>query len=179
MSEVKSVCLFCGSSNAADPDFLQAAGDFGRQLGPPRACGLVYGGGGIGLMGAGGQGLPRRGRRRAGHHTGLLARRREVLYDDVETVIVKTMSERKRIMFEQSDAFAVSPRRHRHAGGSGRADLVAAAGAAFQADRVPEPEELLDPFFDLDRPYGRPAGDARLGRRHPGLGRQAGSGSCR
>jgi uncharacterized protein (TIGR00730 family) len=36
-------------------------------------------------------------------------RRREMLFDDVETLIVPNMHERKRIMFEQSDAFAVFP----------------------------------------------------------------------
>ena len=35
--------------------------------------------------------------------------RAEVVYDAVETLIVDTMHERKRIMFEQSDAFAVLP----------------------------------------------------------------------
>ena len=34
---------------------------------------------------------------------------REVIYDEVDTLSVRTMHERKRIMFEQSDAFAVFP----------------------------------------------------------------------
>jgi uncharacterized protein (TIGR00730 family) len=36
-------------------------------------------------------------------------RHREVIYDAVETVVTPNMHERKRIMFEQSDAFAVFP----------------------------------------------------------------------
>ena len=48
---VKSVCLFCGSSNAADPDFLEGAAAFGRLLAREKVR-LVYGGGGVGLMGA-------------------------------------------------------------------------------------------------------------------------------
>jgi uncharacterized protein (TIGR00730 family) len=36
-------------------------------------------------------------------------RTREILYDDVETVVVRSMHERKMLMFEQSDAFVVLP----------------------------------------------------------------------
>ena len=47
----KAVCVYCGSSNTADPAFLEAAfqigGDFARA-----GLKLVYGGGGVGLMGA-------------------------------------------------------------------------------------------------------------------------------
>ena len=46
-----SVCLFCGSSDAAHADYLQAAGDFGAAV-AEQGWRLVYGGGGVGLMGA-------------------------------------------------------------------------------------------------------------------------------
>ena len=36
-------------------------------------------------------------------------RGRELVYDAVETVIVQSMHERKRIMFEEADAFAILP----------------------------------------------------------------------
>jgi predicted Rossmann-fold nucleotide-binding protein len=46
-----AVCVYCGSSNTADPAFLEAAfqigGDFAKA-----GLKLVYGGGGVGLMGA-------------------------------------------------------------------------------------------------------------------------------
>ena len=47
----KSVCLFCGSSDRSDPAYTTAAQAFGAQT---AAAGwrLVYGGGGVGLMGA-------------------------------------------------------------------------------------------------------------------------------
>ena len=47
----KSVCLFCGSSDRSDPAYTVAAQEFGAQT---AAAGwrLVYGGGGVGLMGA-------------------------------------------------------------------------------------------------------------------------------
>ena len=102
-----SVCLFCGSSNAADPRFLQAAADFGRILAADGVR-LVYGGGGIGLMGAAAKAAQAAGGRVLGVIPAFL-RTREVVYDDVLTVTVATMHERKRVMFEQSDAFAVLP----------------------------------------------------------------------
>ena len=102
-----SVCLFCGSSDTADPAFLQAAAEFGRIL-AGEGVRLVYGGGGIGLMGAAAKAAHAAGGAVLGVMPEFL-RRREVIYDEVETVVVKTMHERKRIMFEQSDAFAVFP----------------------------------------------------------------------
>jgi uncharacterized protein (TIGR00730 family) len=102
-----SVCLFCGSSDSADPAFLQAAADFGRIL-AGEGVRLVYGGGGIGLMGAAAKAAHAAGGEVLGVMPEFL-RRREVIYDEVETVVVKTMHERKRIMFEESDAFAVFP----------------------------------------------------------------------
>jgi predicted Rossmann-fold nucleotide-binding protein len=52
MSQViKSVCVYCGASNGASENFLKIATDVGRALGE-NGIRLVYGGGGIGLMGA-------------------------------------------------------------------------------------------------------------------------------
>jgi uncharacterized protein (TIGR00730 family) len=102
-----SVCLFCGSSNSADPAFLRAAAEFGAGL-AAEGVRLVYGGGGVGLMGAAAKAAHAAGGRVFGVMPEFL-RRREVIYDEVETLVVKTMHERKRIMFDQSDAFAVFP----------------------------------------------------------------------
>lgn len=102
-----SVCLFCGSSNAAPPAFLEAAAEFGRTL-AAEGVRLVYGGGGIGLMGAAAKACDGAGGRVLGVMPEFL-RRGEVVYDEVETRIVETMHERKRLMFEESDAFAVFP----------------------------------------------------------------------
>lgn len=102
-----SICLFCGSSDATDPDFIAAARDFGLELARSDAR-LVYGGGGIGLMGAAAKAAHGAGGKVLGVMPDFL-RRREVIYDDVETVVVTNMHDRKRIMFEQSDAFAVFP----------------------------------------------------------------------
>src|SRR5271154_1617773 len=102
-----SVCVYCGSSDAADPMFLDAAAACGRALAEADLR-LVYGGGGVGLMGA----CARAARAAGGRVLGVMPdflRQREVLYDDVETIVVRSMHERKSLMFEQADAFAVFP----------------------------------------------------------------------
>lgn len=104
---IGSVCLFCGSSNAADPDYLEAAARFGRLL-ADGGVRLVYGGGGIGLMGAAAKAAHGAGGRVLGVMPDFL-RKREVLYDDVETVVVKSMHQRKTLMYDESDAYVVMP----------------------------------------------------------------------
>jgi len=104
---IKSVCLYCGSSNAADPDFLEAAAEFGRLLAAEKVR-LVYGGGGIGLMGAAAKACHNAGGKVLGVMPEFL-RTREVLYDEVETTVVRSMHQRKLIMFEESDGFVVMP----------------------------------------------------------------------
>jgi uncharacterized protein (TIGR00730 family) len=48
---MKSICVFCGSSDSVAAEYLQAAGQTGRLL-AQRGIRLVYGGGRTGLMGA-------------------------------------------------------------------------------------------------------------------------------
>ncbi|MBE7218284.1 MAG: TIGR00730 family Rossman fold protein [Caulobacteraceae bacterium] len=142
-----SVCLFCGSSNAADPNFLQAAADFGRALAREDVR-LVYGGGGIGLMGAAAKAAHAAGGKVLGVMPDFL-RRREVIYDEVETVVVSNMHDRKRIMFEQSDAFAIFP------GGVGTLEEVIELMSWRRLDLHRKPIVFLDmkgfwkPFFQM------------------------------
>ena len=103
----QSVCLFCGSSDLSDPAYTEAARAFGV-LTAAAGWRLVYGGGGVGLMGASARAAHGAGGRVLGVMPGFL-RSRERLFDDVETVIVPSMHERKTIMYDQSDAFVVAP----------------------------------------------------------------------
>jgi uncharacterized protein (TIGR00730 family) len=102
-----SVCVYCASSDAADPAFLTAAERFGQIL-AENGVRLVYGGGGVGLMGAAARGAHRAGGKVLGIMPDFLVNR-ERLFAEVETVVVQSMHERKQMMFEQSDAFAVLP----------------------------------------------------------------------
>lgn len=103
----RSVCLFCGSSDLSDRAYTEAARAFGR-LTAAAGWRLVYGGGGVGLMGASARAAHEAGGRVLGVMPGFL-RSRERLFDEVETLIVPSMHERKTIMYDQSDAFVVAP----------------------------------------------------------------------
>ena len=105
--EGTSVCLFCGSSDTANPEYPVAARDFGAAT-AAQGWRLVYGGGGVGLMGASARGAHEAGGRVVGIMPGFL-RSRERLYDEVETIVVTSMHERKTLMYDQSDAFVVAP----------------------------------------------------------------------
>lgn len=102
-----SACLFCGSSDAAAPAYLEAAREFGEAV-AARNWRLVYGGGGVGLMGAAARGAHAVGGRVLGVMPAFL-RAQERLFDEVETVIVDSMHERKTLMYDQSDIFVVAP----------------------------------------------------------------------
>ncbi len=104
---IGSICVYCSASDTADPVYMEAAAQFGKAL-AQEGLRLVYGGGGVGLMGA----CARAAHGAGGTVLGVMAdflRQREALYDDVETIVVPSMHERKMILFEQADAFVVLP----------------------------------------------------------------------
>jgi uncharacterized protein (TIGR00730 family) len=102
-----SVCVFCGSSDAVDPSFLADAASLGQALAEADLK-LIYGGGGVGLMGA----CARAAHEAGGDVLGIIPdflKTRERALDVVETIVVTSMHERKMIMFERSDGFVVLP----------------------------------------------------------------------
>ena len=50
MSKIRTICVYCGSSPGTNPAFVEGARDFGKIL-AENGIGLVYGGGGDGIMG--------------------------------------------------------------------------------------------------------------------------------
>ncbi len=104
---LKSVCVFCGSSDAADPAYLQAAADLGREL-AVAGLRLVYGGGGVGLMGACARAAHEAGGEVLGIIPDFLVGKERAL-DVVETVVVTSMHQRKQMFFEESQAFVILP----------------------------------------------------------------------
>lgn len=95
---MKRVCVFCGSSTGTRPVFREAAHRMGIAI-TRRGLGLVYGGGGIGLM----QELA----------DAVLAQRGEiigVIYDRVTDMrVVDSMHARKAVMAELADGFLALP----------------------------------------------------------------------
>jgi len=104
---LKSVCVYCASSNAADPDFMAAASTFGQILAQEKIR-LVYGGGGVGLMGACALAAHGAGGDVLGVIPDFLTSHERPL-ESVPTVVVESMHERKMKMFQEADAFAVLP----------------------------------------------------------------------
>ncbi|ABE39308.1 TIGR00730 family Rossman fold protein [Rhodopseudomonas pseudopalustris] len=108
MSEIKTVCVYCGSGPGTNPHFIEAAQAFGKDL-AESSVSLVYGGGAIGLMGAVANAVLDHGGTVTGIIPGFL-RTKEIALDRVQELIVTDdMHERKRLMFERSDAFVALP----------------------------------------------------------------------
>jgi uncharacterized protein (TIGR00730 family) len=108
MSTIRNVCVYCGSSDGADARFAEAAEELGRTLAAER-IGLVYGGGGEGLMGR----LARSTLAAGGAVTGViprfLIRKEHPLTDVQEMLVVDSMHQRKQAMFDRADAFIALP----------------------------------------------------------------------
>ena len=104
---LQSVCVFCGSSDAADPAYLRAAADFGRAL-AEAGLRLVYGGGGVGLMGAAARAADQAGGRVLGIIPDFLVGKERAL-ESIEHVVVTSMHQRKQMLFEEADGFVVLP----------------------------------------------------------------------
>jgi len=108
MQNIRSLCVYCGSSGAVEAQYREAASELGAAL-ARAGIGLVYGGGRVGLMGLLADAvLAARGR-----VTGIIPshlRDAEVAHRGVsELVVVDSMHERKRLMAERADAFAILP----------------------------------------------------------------------
>jgi len=104
---IRSVCVYCGSSETTKPEYLDLATRFGQAL-AARGWRMVYGGGAVGLMGR----CAKAAHEAGGDVLGVMPRfleRREITYEAVPHRMVDTMHERKMIMFEESDAFVVLP----------------------------------------------------------------------
>ncbi|TSD87966.1 TIGR00730 family Rossman fold protein [Mycobacterium sp. KBS0706] len=108
MAELRSLCVYCGSSSRVDERYKTAAANLGALI-AARGLQLVYGGGRVGLMGivadaalgAGAQVvgiIPEHIQALEVEHTGL-----------TELHVVDSMHTRKRMMFDRSDAFVVLP----------------------------------------------------------------------
>lgn len=108
MSTIRNICVYCGSGPGTDPDFVKAATAFGGIL-ADNDIGLVYGGGSVGLMGAVAAATLAKGGRVTGIIPEFLSNRERPFVDAQELIVTRDMHERKRIMFERSDAFVALP----------------------------------------------------------------------
>ena len=105
---INSVAVFCGSSSQVNGKYLRAAGDLGRAF-AGAGWTTVYGGGGVGLMGA----LAEATLNAKGTVVGVRPTFISDLEGDqmglTEMIITQTMHERMAIIFDKSDAFVALP----------------------------------------------------------------------
>src|SRR5215510_13661031 len=104
---IKRICVFCGSQTGAREVYGEQARALGRAL-AERGIGLVYGGGGIGMMGAVADAVIESRGEVIGVIPYALASK-ERARRDVDIRVVNTMHERKAMMAELSDAFIAMP----------------------------------------------------------------------
>ncbi|HLG45832.1 MAG TPA: TIGR00730 family Rossman fold protein [Reyranella sp.] len=103
-----SVCVFCGSRFGADPGIREMAAKLGELLAREKMT-LVYGGGGVGLMGVLANAALAAGGKVVGVIPSFLLKREAGHPALTQTVVVDTMHQRKLAMFERSDAIVVLP----------------------------------------------------------------------
>lgn len=102
------VCVYCGSSPGADPAFIAAAHSLGRAL-VSLKFDLVYGGAGIGVMGAVADAVMGAGGAAYGVIPESLARKEVAHASLTELHVTSSMHERKLLMADLSDAFIAMP----------------------------------------------------------------------
>jgi len=104
----RNVCVFCGSGPGRNPEYVEAARAFGTSLGQA-GIGLVYGGGGLGLMGEVARSVLASGGFVTGIIPAFLMNKERMLRDVDDLIVTDNMHERKQRMFEHSDAFVALP----------------------------------------------------------------------
>lgn len=148
MASLQRLCVYCGSKTGAGEGFAALARSLGRRC-AETGVGIVYGGGGIGLMGE----LAGAALAAGGYVTGIMPRHlraRELAHNGLsDLVVVDSMHSRKRAMAERGDAFCVLP------GGLGSLDEAVEIITWKQLGLHDKPIVLLDhdgfwrPFLDL------------------------------
>ena len=108
MSRIESAAVFCGSAVGSNPAFAAGATELGQGLAAGRIK-LVYGGGGIGLMGVVARAVLAAGGDLVGVMPDFLMRREVAHIGAGELIITDSMHSRKRRMFERADAFVILP----------------------------------------------------------------------
>ncbi|OPX28816.1 MAG: Rossman fold protein, TIGR00730 family [Candidatus Cloacimonas sp. 4484_143] len=105
--KMEKICVFCGSSPGADPEFITAARELGKEI-ARRDFILVYGGSDLGLMGAVSQSALDNGAEAIGIMPKIFEGR--VQHPELtELHIVETMHQRKAMMSEMADGFIALP----------------------------------------------------------------------
>jgi hypothetical protein len=107
-SKIRTICVYCGSGPGTDPAYVEAATGFGKIL-AENGIALVYGGGAVGMMGAVAHAVLDHGGEVTGIIPEFLMSRERALRGTHNLIVTRDLHERKRKMFEMSDAFVALP----------------------------------------------------------------------
>lgn len=134
---MKRICVFCGSSPGARPEYLRAAEQLGHVL-ASKNLGLVYGGARVGMMGKIAEAVLEKG----GEVIGVIPKglvEREVAFTGLADLrVVDSMHERKALMADLSDGFIALP------GGLGTIEEFFEVATWAQLGMHPKPCGLLN-----------------------------------
>lgn len=108
MATIKRLCVYCGSSARVAEIYRNAASKLGTML-AHKGIELVYGGGKVGLMGLCADATLAGGGQVTGIIPGHLHDREVGHRDLTRLMVVGSMHERKQLMADMADAFAVLP----------------------------------------------------------------------
>ena len=108
MMSLRSLCVFCGSSEGTAPGHREAARLLGRLMGEAGVS-LVFGGGHVGMMGVLADAALQAGGRVVGVIPEHLMRVEMPQRDLSELIVVDSMHTRKRRMFDMAQAFCILP----------------------------------------------------------------------
>jgi uncharacterized protein (TIGR00730 family) len=108
LRQIRSLCVFCGSSIGARALYAEAAAQLGRELAKSKIS-LVFGGGRVGLMGVLADSVLAAG----GHAIGVMPRalvEKEIAHTSLTKLhVVESMHQRKALMADLADAFLLLP----------------------------------------------------------------------
>lgn len=108
MTQIRSLCVLCGSREGTDPVYREVAVRLGRLI-AEQDVRLIYGAGSIGLMGIIADAVLSAGGEVVGVIPDFLIRSEVGHHDLTDLVITDSMHDRKRRMFQMADAFVVLP----------------------------------------------------------------------
>ena len=137
MIKIRTVCVYCGSGSGTNPRFIEAAIALGKAL-AENGIRLVYGGGSVGMMGAVATAVLDHGGSVTGIIPDFLTQKENALNRVQEMIVTPDMHERKRLMFEHSDAFVALP------GGVGTLEELVEQLTWVQLNRHTKPVLIAD-----------------------------------
>ena len=108
MKKIKSLCVYCGSRPGNNENFRLLAKKMGEIMSKNQIK-LIYGGGNVGLMGIIATSVMDNGGQVHGIIPGHLDKTEIAHPNLTKLTIVENMHQRKRLMFDHSDAFLVLP----------------------------------------------------------------------